>query len=126
MDTVYATFLDSMCSFFFSEAWRITGQCIWKFFFFINGINEFSDHRMFTGTNQIEILALDLVHHGIHFVKTHNSGYHIAADHKWRYTVCESAVDHKISRIGNHCGMKSCNVTHQIVKTVARYFSCCI
>ena len=33
----------------------------------------------------------------------------------------KSAVDHEISCIGNHCGMQSCDITHQIVEAVSCY-----
>ena len=40
-------------------------------------IDEFSDHRMLAGADQIEILSLNLVHHGIHLLKAHNACYDI-------------------------------------------------
>ena len=115
-----------MCSFFFTETWRVAGQGIWKFFFIIDGINEFTNHGMLRSTNQIQILTFDFIHHGIHFIKTHNTGYNIAPNHKWWYTVCESTVNHEISCIRNNCRMYSCNVSHQIVEAISRNFSCCV
>ena len=42
MDSVYSTFLDTMCSFFFTETWRITCKCLRKFFFRNDLIDEFN------------------------------------------------------------------------------------
>ena len=78
---------------------------------------------MLAGTDQIEILALDLIHHGIHLGKAHNACYYIAADHKGRYTVGKAASDHEVSCIGNHCRVKSGNIAHQIVEAVSCYSS---
>ena len=75
-------------------------------------VNEFTDHGMFAGSDQVKILSLDLVHHSIHLVKTHNACYNVAADHEWRYTVSKSTVDHEISGVGDNCGMQSGNITH--------------
>ena len=78
---------------------------------------------MLRGADQVKILTLDLVHHGVHLVKTHNAGDHIGTDHKGRYTVGETAVDHKVSGIGDHGRMQSGDIAHQIVETVSRNLS---
>ena len=67
---------------------------------------------MLTCTDQVEILTLDLVHHSIHLSKAHNTCDNITADHKRRYTVRESTLDHEISRVCDHCGVKSRDITH--------------
>ena len=67
---------------------------------------------MLTCTDEVEILALDLVHHSVHLSKAHNACDNVAADHKRRYAVCESTVDHEISCVCDHCGVKSRNITH--------------
>ncbi len=81
---------------------------------------------MFTCSDQIQILAFDLVHHGIHLGKAHYAGNNIASDHKWRYAVCKSSVNHKIPGIAYYRRVKSCNITHKIIETVSRNTSCCI
>ena len=86
-------------------------------------IDKFTDHRVLGCTDQIQVLALNLVHHRIHLFKTHNACHDIATDHKRRYAVSKSTVDHKISRIRDHCGMQSRDVAHQIIETVTRYLS---
>ena len=88
-----------------------------------SGINKFSNHGMLTGTDQIKILALDLVHHRIHLCKAHNSGHDIAADHIRRNAVGKTSADHKITRIRKYCRMQSCNIAHQIVEAISGYTS---
>ena len=124
MDTVYTTLLDTVCTFLFTETWRVGSQCVWKFFFVVNRVDEFTDHGMFAGTDQVKILALDLVHHRIHLVKAHNARNNVASDHKRRNDISKSTVDHEITRIGNHCRMKARDITHQIIETVSCNFSC--
>ena len=81
---------------------------------------------MLGSTDQIQVFAFDLVHHGIHLVKTHNAGNNVASDHVWRDAVCETAVDHKVTGISQNCGVQTGNVTFQIIKTVSGYFSCTV
>ncbi len=124
MDPVYTTLLDAMGTLFLAETGRIAGQRIRKLLLLMNRIDKFTDHRMLGSTDQIEILSLDLVHHGIHFLKTHDTRHHIAADHKRRYTVGKATVNHEISRIRDHCRMKSGDITHQIIEAIACYLAC--
>ena len=123
MDTVNTTLFNTVRTLFLTEARRITGQCIRQLVLVLDRIDEFTDHGMLGSSDQVKILALDLVHHGIHFIKAHNAGHHIAADHKWRNAVSKATVDHKVSRIGKDRGMQSRNVSHQIVESVSGYFS---
>src|SRR5699024_599149 len=123
MDPVDTSLIDAVRSFFFPEAGRVGCQCLGKLFLLQHSINEFSDHGVLTCSDQVQVLSLDLIHHGIHLRKTHNSGHHVAPDHERRHTVCESSVDHEISRIGKDCGVKSCDIAHQIVEAVSSYSS---
>ena len=126
MDTVNTSLLQTMSSFFFTEAWRIACQSFWKFFFRNDLVDEFTDHRMLTGTDQIQVFAFDLVHHSIHLCEAHNTCYNIAADHERRYTISKASIDHEVTGICNNCRMKSCNISHQIVKAITCNTSCTV
>ena len=126
MDTVYAALLDTMSAFLLTEARRIAGQSLRKFVLRSDGVDEFSDHRVLTGTDQVQVLTLDLVHHGVHLCEGHNAGYDVTADHERRDAVGEAAVDHEITRVGNHCGMQSCDIAHQVVEAISCYLACCV
>ncbi len=119
MNPVYAAFLQAVRSLFLTETRRIAGHSIRKFLLRNNRINEFSDHGMLAGADQIQIFSFDLVHHGVHLRKTHNAGHHIAANHKRRHTVGKAAANHKISRIRDDGGVKPCNISHEIIKSVS-------
>ena len=112
-----------MGSLFFSEARRITGQCLWKFFFRQDFIDKFTNHGMLTGSNEIQIFSFDFVHHSIHLIKTHYASYHIATNHKRWNAICESTINHKISCIGNHSGVQSCDISHEIIKSVSSHIT---
>ena len=103
MDTVDTSLLDTMSSFFFTETWRIAGQSLWQLLLIDHRINKASDHGMLGSTDQIQILAFNLVHHSIHLIKTHNTGNNITSDHVWRNAVCESTVNHKVTGISQNC-----------------------
>ena len=81
---------------------------------------------MFRGSNQIQIFPFNLIHHGIHLCKTHNTIYYRTSDHKRRNTISKSSANHKISCIRNYCRMQSGNITHQIIEAIACYTSRCI
>ena len=112
MNSVDSSLFNSMSSFFFTETRRIAGQCLRKLLFCKHLSNKFSNHGMFTGSNQIKVFSFYLIHHGIHLCKTHNAGNYITSYHKWRNTVCEASSNHKITGIGQHSRMKPCNVAH--------------
>ena len=112
MDTVYTSFLNSVSTFLLTEAWRIAGQCQRQLCFRSNGIDKLTDHGVLAGTDQVQVLSFDLVHHSVHFSEAHNAGYYVAADHERRYAVSKSTVDHEISCICDHCGVQSCDIAH--------------
>ena len=89
-----------------------------------DSINELTDHGVLTGTDQVEVFTLDLVHHGIHLGETHYAGNHFRANHEGGDAVGEAAVDHEITGIGDHSGVKAGNVTHEIVEAVACNLAC--
>ena len=74
---------------------------------------------MFAGADEIEILALDFIHHGVHFLEAHNSGNDVAANHIGRNAVGEALVNHKITGIGKHCAVHTGNITHKIIEALA-------
>ncbi len=78
---------------------------------------------MFACTDKVEVFSFDFVHHGVHFIKTHNACYNVASYHKRRNAVCEASVYHKVSGIRNNRRMKSRDVSHEIVETVSGYLS---
>jgi len=126
MDTINTTLLDAVCSFFFTEARRVAGQGQRQFLLRDDAVDEFTDHGVLAGSDQVQILALDFVHHGLHLSEAHNTVYDVAVDHERRYAVGKSSVDHEISCIRKDGRVEACNVAHQIIESVSCNFSCCI
>ena len=126
VNTVYASLLQAVGTLLLTEARRIAGQSLWQLILLQDAVDEFSDHRMLAGTDQIQILALDLVHHSVHLRKAHNAGNHVAADHERRYAIGKASVNHEITGIGQHCGMQSRNIAHQVIESVSGYLSCAV
>ena len=81
---------------------------------------------MLGSTDKVKVLALNLVHHSVHFRKAHNAGYNVRANHKRGYAVGKSPVNHKISCVGDYRGVQSCDIAHQVVEAVARNTSCAV
>ena len=119
MDAVNAALLDAMRAHFLAEARRIARQRLRKLALVENRIDEFADHRMLGGADQIQILALDLVHHVLHFGKGHDAVDDVRTDHKRRDIIGESAIDHEIARIGQDCRMQTRNIALQIIEAVS-------
>ena len=92
MPVSYTHLLNAVSTLLLTEARRIAGQSLRKLILRSDGINELTDHGMLTGTDQIQILALNLIHHGVHLSKGHNAGHHIAADHKRRHAVGKACL----------------------------------
>ena len=87
-------------------------------------VDELAYHRMLRSTDEVKILSLYLVHHGIHIVLAHNTLDDISVDHKGRDAVGKAAVYHKIARIGKNRGMQTRHITHEIVKSVSGHTTC--
>ena len=119
MNAVNAALLDAVCADLLAEARRITRQGLREAFLRQNGVNELADHGMLRSTDQVEILALDLVHHIFHLRKAHNARNNLGTDHEGRNIIGESAADHEITRIAEHGGMQSCHITAQIIEACA-------
>ena len=119
MDAVYASLLDAVGALFLAEAGRVRGQGLGQILLIDDGIDEAADHGVFTGADQVQVFALDLVHHGVHLRKAHNAGDDVAADHEGRDAVGEAAVDHKVTGVGQNSGMQTGDIAGQIVETVA-------
>ena len=126
MDTVYAAFLDAVCTHFLPEARRIAGQSLGQLFFRQNGIDKLTDHGVLAGTDQVEVFALDLVHHAFHFGKGHYAGHHVAADHERRNVVGKALVDHKVAGICQNGGVQPCNIAAQIIEAVTAGVAGCV
>ena len=99
MDAVDTSFLDAMSSYFFTEARRIGSQGHRQFGFVVDRIDETTDHRVLGSTDQIQILALDLVHHVLHLLERHDTGDDFRPDHERRYAISETFIDHEVAGI---------------------------
>ena len=119
MDTVDAALLDAVGALFFTEAGAVAGQGQGPLLA-INGlVDETADHGMLRGTDQVQILALDLVHHGIHLGEGHNALDHIAVHHERGDDVGEALVDHEVAGVGQHSFVQAGDVAQQVVEAVA-------
>ena len=99
MNAVNASFLNAVSTLFLTEAGRIACEGVGESFLVNDGINIFSYHGMLTCAYEIKVLALNLVHHGIHFRKAHNACNNAASYHKWGNAVGKALFYHKITGI---------------------------
>ncbi len=124
MDTVNASLLDAVSTYFLTETRRIGCQCLREFALVEDRVDELTDHGVLGCTDQVEVLSLDLIHHVLHLSEAHNARYNGRTDHERRYVVCEAAVDHEVSRIREDRGVKSRDIALQIIETVTAGLSC--
>ena len=105
---------------FLAEAGRIAGQGLRQGLLVVDGVDELADHRVLGGADQVQVLALDLVHHVLHFLEGHNALDHVAVDHERRNIIGEAAVDHEVACIGQDGRVQARNVALQVIEAVAR------
>ena len=74
---------------------------------------------MLARADEVEVFALDLVHHGVHVVLAHHALDHIAVDHERRNAEGEALVDHEVARVGEHALVQARNVAEQVVEARA-------
>ena len=110
VDAVDAPLLDAVGTLLLAEAGGVGGQ----------GLGQ-ALHRddLLTGTDEVQVLALDLIHHGVHVRLAHDALHHAAVDHEGGDAVGEALVDHKVPAIGQHGLVEPGDVAHEIVKAVA-------
>ena len=124
MDAVDAALLDAVCALLLTEAGAVRGQGQRHLALVQRLVDEAADHGVLTGTDQVQVLTLDLVHHGIHFREGHDALHHVAVHHEGRDHVGEALIDHKVAGIGQHSLVQAGNVAQQIVETVAGHAAC--
>ena len=79
---------------------------------------------MLTGADEVEVLALDLVHHGVHLREGHDALHHVAVHHEGRDDIGETLVDHEVAGIGQNSLVQAGDVAQQIVEAIAGHAAC--
>ena len=79
---------------------------------------------MLAGADQVQVLALDLVHHGIHLREGHNALHHVAVHHEGREYIGKALADHKVTGVSQHCLVQAGNVAQQVVEALASHAAC--
>ena len=119
MDTVHTTLFNAVSTYFLAEAGRIAGQGAGQGVFLQNGINEFANHGVFAGADQVQIFTLDLVHHVLHFGEGHDARHHVTVDHEGRHAIGEATINHEITSIAQNSRMQPGNIPHQVIEAIA-------
>ena len=119
VDAVHAAFLNAVRAFLLAEAGGIAGEGEREEFLGEDLVDETADHGVFAGADEIEVFALDLVHHGVHFGEAHDAGDDVTADHEGRHAVGEAAVDHEVAGVGEDAGVQARDVADEVVEAVA-------
>ena len=78
---------------------------------------------MLGSTDQVQVLTLNLVHHGVHLGKAHYAGNHIGADHKRRHTIGKATVNHKVTGITDDRRVQPGNIAHQVIEAVTGHLA---
>ena len=124
VDAVHAALLDAVRALFLAEAGRIGRHRLRQLILGEDLIDVAADHGVLARADQIEVLALNLVHHGVHVRLAHDALDHVAVDHERRDAVGKALADHEIARVGQHGLVQTGDVAHEIVKSVAGDAAC--
>ena len=89
-------------------------------------VDETADHGVLAGTDQVQILTLDLVHHGVHLGERHHALHHVAVHHERGDDVGKAFVDHKIAGVSQHSLVQAGDVAQQIIEAIASHAACSI
>ena len=119
MDAVDAPLLDAVGALLLAEAGGVGGQGLGQLFLGEDLVNEAADHGVLGGADEVQVLALDLVHHGVHIGLGHDALHHVAVDHEGGNAVGEALADHEVPAVGQHCLVEPGDVAQQIVEAVA-------
>ena len=119
VDAVNAALLDAVRALLLAEAGGIARVGDGELLLGDDAVDERADHGVLARADEIEILALDLVHHGVHVGLGHDALHHVAVDHVGGNVVHKALVDHKVARVREHRGVQAGDIAAQIVEAVA-------
>ena len=120
MNAIHTALFDAVCALLLAETGGIGSQCVGELCLVVHAVNKAADHRVLARADQVEILALDFIHHRVHLGEAHHAGHDIGVNHVGRNHIGEAAIDHKVARVAQHRRVQSRNVAKQVVKAVAR------
>ena len=119
VDAVHTALLNAVRALLLAEAGGVGGQRLGQFVGGNDLVDEPADHGVLAGADQIQVLALDLIHHGVHIRLAHNALHHVAVDHEGGDAVGEALGDHEVPAISQHSLVETGNVTQQVVEAGA-------
>ena len=82
MDAVDAPLLDAVGALLLAEAGGIGGEGLGQLVLGDDLVDKLADHGVLGGADKVEILPLDLIHHGVHLGLAHDALHHVAVDHE--------------------------------------------
>ena len=124
VDAVDATLLDAVSALLLAEAGAVGSQGQGQRSLIQSLVDEAADHGVLTGADEVEVLALDLVHHGVHLREGHDALHHVAVHHEGRDDIGEPLVDHEVAGIGQNSLVQAGDVAQQIVEAIAGHAAC--
>ena len=119
MDAVNAPLLDAVGALFLAEAGRVGGEGLRQSALREDLVDVAADHGVLAGADEVEVLALNFIHHAVHVRLAHDPLHHIAVDHEGGDAVGEALVYHKVPAIGQHRLVHPGDVPQQVVKPAA-------
>ena len=118
---VDAALLYAVGALLLAEAGGVAGEGHRQLLLGQNLVYEAPNHAVFAGPNQIEVLALYLVHHAVHLGEGHHALHHRAVYHEGGDDIGEALVYHEVARIGQHGLVQAGYIAQQVVEAVARH-----
>ena len=121
MDAVHPALLDAVGALLLPEAGGVGGQGLGQGGLRDDLVDELADHGVLTGADEVQVLPLDLIHHGFHVGLAHDALHHVSVDHEGGDAEGEALVDHKVPGVGQHRLVEPGHIPHQVVEAIARH-----
>ncbi len=116
VDAVHPPLLNAVGALLLPEAGGVGGQGLGQAVLGDDLVDELADHGVLRGADEVEILPLDLIHHGVHVRLAHDALHHVAVDHEGGDAEGEALADHEVPGVGQHRLVEAGDVPHQVVE----------
>ena len=119
VDAVHPPLLNAVGALLLAEAGAVGGEGLGQLVLGEDGVDELADHGVLAGADKVQVLPLDLVHHGVHVRLGHDALHHVGVNHVGGDAVGKALADHKVPGVAEHRGVQPGNVPQEIVEAVA-------
>ena len=125
VDAVHAALFQTVAADLLAEAGGIAREGQGEFCLRDDLVDKAANHGVLARADEIEVLALDFVHHRFHLREGHDALDDVAVHHERRDDIRKALlVDHEVARVGQNRLVQAGNVAQQIIKAHTGHTAC--